>query len=134
YMSLKLVICIVWLPFHSPATRMEKARFHELGPRAGFSSAPEFHRNERWPCVFCLVFPSCFCPSYWPTGGEMRRVSGLAALGALALSFCCWIFLAGLFWSSTRDTLTQICARVDYVKHLKEQASEEVQAEFKALV
>src|SRR5947207_3000238 len=92
YMSLKLVICILWLPFHSPATRMEKARFHELGPRAGFSSAPEFHRNERWPCVFCLVFPSCFCPSYWPTGGEMRRVSGLAALGALALSLCCWIF------------------------------------------
>jgi len=64
----------------------------------------------------------------------MRRVSGLAALGALALSFVVGFFLAGLFWSSTRDTLTQICARVDYVKHLKEQASEEVQAEFKALV
>ena len=50
-------------------------------------------------------------------------------------------FLAGL-WSSAHDTspLAQICARVDYVNGLQENlkgqeaASEEMRAEFKALV
>jgi hypothetical protein len=62
------------------------------------------------------------------------------AIVALALCFFAGYFLAG-WWSSARDTsLAQICARVDYVNGLQENlkgqeaASEEVRAEFKALV
>ena len=68
-------------------------------------------------------------------------VSRLVALVALALCFVAGYFLAGL-WSSARDTspLAKICARVDYVNGLQENlkgqeaASEEVRAEFRALV
>jgi hypothetical protein len=68
-------------------------------------------------------------------------ISRLAALVALVLCFVAGYFLASL-WSSSRDTgpLAQICARVDYVNSLQENltgqdaASEEVRAEFKALV
>jgi hypothetical protein len=70
-------------------------------------------------------------------------VSRLVAVVALALCFVAGYFLAGL-WSSARDTspLAQICARVDvdYVNGLQENlkgqeaASEEVRAEFNALV
>jgi hypothetical protein len=58
--------------------------------------------------------------------------------GALVFCFVAGFFLAGL-WSSSRDKnpLAQICARVDYVNGLQENlkgtASEEVQAEPKAL-
>jgi hypothetical protein len=68
-------------------------------------------------------------------------VSRLVALVALALCFVAGYFLAGL-WSNARDTspLAQICARIDYVNGLQENlngqeaASEEVRAEFRALV
>ncbi len=68
-------------------------------------------------------------------------VSRLVAVVALALCFVAGYFLAGL-WSSARNTspLAQICARVDYVNGLQENlkgqeaASEEVRAEFNALV
>jgi hypothetical protein len=68
-------------------------------------------------------------------------VSRLAAVVALVFCFVAGYFLAGL-WASSRDTspLAQICARVDYVNSLQENlkgqdaASEEVRAEFKALV
>ena len=66
--------------------------------------------------------------------------SGLGALVALAFCFVAGYFVAG-WWSSARDTsLAQICARVDYVNGLQENlngqeaASEEVRAEFRALV
>jgi hypothetical protein len=69
-------------------------------------------------------------------------VSRLSASVALVLCFVAGYFLAGLLWTSTRDTnqLAQICARVDYVNSLQdklkgqEAASEEVRAEFKVLV
>jgi hypothetical protein len=68
-------------------------------------------------------------------------VSRIAAFVALAFCFVAGYFLAGLWWSA-RDTspLAQICARVDYVNGLQENlkgqdaASEEVRAEFRALV
>jgi hypothetical protein len=68
-------------------------------------------------------------------------ISRLAALVALVLCFVAGYFLASL-WSSSRDRspLAQICARVDYVNSLQENlkgqeaASEEMRAEFKALV
>ena len=68
-------------------------------------------------------------------------VPRLVALVALAFCFIAGYFLANL-WSNARDTtpLAQICARVDYVNGLQENlkgqdaASEEVRAEFKALV
>lgn len=68
-------------------------------------------------------------------------MSRLVALVALALCFVAGYFLAGL-WSNARDTspLAQICARIDYVNGLQENlnrqeaASEEVRAEFRALV
>ena len=74
-------------------------------------------------------------------GGKKMTVPRLAALVALAFCFVAGYFLAGL-WSSARNTspLAQICARVDYVNGLQENlkgqeaASEEVRAEFKALV
>jgi hypothetical protein len=76
-----------------------------------------------------------------PASGEKMTVSRLVAVVALALCFVAGYFLAGL-WSSARDTspLAQICARVDYVNGLQENlkgqeaASEEVRAEFNALV
>ena len=69
-------------------------------------------------------------------------VSKLVAFVALAFCFVAGYLLAGWWWSSARDTspLAQICARVDYVNGLQENlkgqeaASEEVRAEFKALV
>jgi hypothetical protein len=69
----------------------------------------------------------------------MRRRVG--AFVALAFCFVAGYFLAGL-WSSARHTspLAQICARVDYVNSLQENlkgqdaASDEVRAEFRALV
>src|SRR5262249_38580368 len=69
-------------------------------------------------------------------------VSRLVALVALAFCFVAGYLLAGWWWSSARDRspLAQICARVDYVNGLQENlkgqeaASEEVRAEFKALV
>src|SRR5215467_7210341 len=72
----------------------------------------------------------------------MMRVSRLGAFLALAFCFVAGYLLAGWWWSSARDTspLAQICARVDYVNGLQENlkgqeaASEEVRAEFKALV
>jgi hypothetical protein len=68
-------------------------------------------------------------------------VSKLAAFAALLFCFVVGYFLAHL-WSSSRDPspLAQICARVDYVNGMQENlkgqdaASEEVRAEFKALV
>jgi hypothetical protein len=71
----------------------------------------------------------------------MRRVSLLAAVGALALCFLSGFFLAAWFWTGTRDTPTvaRLCARVDYIKGLQENskgeeaASQDVQAEVKAL-
>jgi hypothetical protein len=68
-------------------------------------------------------------------------VSRLGAFVALAFCFVAGYFLAD-WWSSARDTspLAQICARVDYVNSLQENlkgqdaASDEVRAEFKALV
>ena len=68
-------------------------------------------------------------------------VSRLVAFVALAFCFVAGYLLAGLWWGA-RDTspLAQICARVDYVNGLQENlkgqeaASEEVRAEFKALV
>ena len=68
-------------------------------------------------------------------------VSRLLAFVPLALCFVAGYFLAGL-WPRARDTspLAQICARVDYVNGLQENlkgqdaASDEVRAEFKALV
>jgi hypothetical protein len=72
----------------------------------------------------------------------MMRVSRLGAFLALSFCFVAGYLLAGWWWSSARDTspLAQICARVDYVNGLQENlkgqeaASEEVRAEFKALV
>ena len=69
-------------------------------------------------------------------------VSRLVAFVALAFCFVAGYLLAGWWWSSARDTtpLAQICARVDYVNGLQENLkgqeaeSEEVRAEFKALV
>jgi hypothetical protein len=69
-------------------------------------------------------------------------VSRLVAFVALAFCFVAGYLLAGWWWSSARDTspLAQICARVDYVNGLQENlkgqeaASEEVRAEFNALV
>jgi LPS O-antigen subunit length determinant protein (WzzB/FepE family) len=69
-------------------------------------------------------------------------VSRLVAFVALAVCFVAGYLLAEWWSSSARDTspLAQICARVDYVSGLQENlkgqeaASEEVQAEFKALV
>ena len=69
-------------------------------------------------------------------------VPRLVALVALALCFVAGYLLASWWWSSARDTspLAQICARVDYVNGLQENlkgqeaASEELRAEFKALV
>jgi hypothetical protein len=69
-------------------------------------------------------------------------VSRLGAFVALAFCFVAGYLLAGCWWSSARDTspLAQICARVDCVNGLQENlkgqeaASEEVRAEFKALV
>jgi HAMP domain-containing protein len=69
-------------------------------------------------------------------------VPRLVALVALALCFVAGYLLASWWWSSARDTspLAQIRARVDYVNGLQENlkgqeaASEEVRAEFKALV
>jgi HAMP domain-containing protein len=64
-------------------------------------------------------------------------VTWLAALVALVFCFVAGYFVADL-WSK-RDTspLAKICARVDYLnglqENLKEVASEEVQAESKAL-
>lgn len=70
----------------------------------------------------------------------MRRVSLLAAVGALALCFFSGFFLAAWFWTSTRaPTVAQLCARVDYINGLQENlkgeeaASQEVQTEVKAL-
>jgi hypothetical protein len=71
----------------------------------------------------------------------MRRVSVLAAAGALGLCFVSGFFLAAWLWTSTGDTrpLAQLCARVDYINGLQENpkgeesATEEVQAELKAL-
>jgi len=68
-------------------------------------------------------------------------VSRIVTVVALALCFVAGYFLA-VWWSSARDTnfLAQICARVDCVNGLQENlkgqeaASEEVRAEFKALV
>jgi hypothetical protein len=68
-------------------------------------------------------------------------VSRLSAFLALAFCFVAGYLLAG-WWSGARDTspLAQICARVDYVNGLQENlkgqeaASEEVRAEFNALV
>ena len=68
-------------------------------------------------------------------------VSRIVTFVALAFCFVAGYFLAG-WWSSARDTnlLAQICARVDYVNGLQENlkgqeaASEEVRAEFNALV
>ena len=68
-------------------------------------------------------------------------MSRLGAFLALAFCFVAGYLLAG-WWSSPRDTspLAQICARVDYVNGLQENlkgeeaASEEVRAEFNALV
>jgi hypothetical protein len=68
-------------------------------------------------------------------------VPRLGALHAFVFCFVAGYFLAGL-WSSARDRrpLAQICARIDYVNALQENlkgqdaASEEVRAEFKALV
>ena len=70
------------------------------------------------------------------------KVPRLVAAGALAFCFVAGYLLADWWWSSARDTspLTQICARVDYVNGLQENlkgqeaASEEVRAEFRALV
>jgi hypothetical protein len=67
--------------------------------------------------------------------------SRIAAFVVLAFCFVAGYFFASL-WSSARDTslLAQICARVDYVNGLQENlrgqeaASEEVRAEFEALV
>jgi len=69
-------------------------------------------------------------------------VSRLVAFVALAFCFVAGYLLAGWWWSSAPDTsaLAQICARVDYVNGLQENltgqeaASEEVRAEFRALV
>jgi hypothetical protein len=69
-------------------------------------------------------------------------VSRLGPFLALALCFVAGYLLAGWWWGAARDTsaLAQICARVDYVNGLQENlkgqeaASEEVRAEFKALV
>jgi hypothetical protein len=69
----------------------------------------------------------------------MRRVSGLAAVGALALCFIIGFFLAGWLCTSTRQTspLANICARVDYAnsfeENLKGQASDELRDELRAL-
>ena len=68
-------------------------------------------------------------------------MSRLSAFLALAFCFVAGYLLAG-WWSGARDTspLAQICARVDYVNGLQENltgqeaASEEVRAEFRALV
>ena len=68
-------------------------------------------------------------------------MSRLSAFLALAFCFVAGYLLAG-WWSGARDTspLAQICARVDYVNGLQENlkgqeaASEEVRAEFNALV
>ena len=68
-------------------------------------------------------------------------MSRLGAFVALAFCFVAGYLLAYLWWSA-RDAspLAQICARVDYVNGLQENlkgqeaASEEVRAEFKALV
>ena len=68
-------------------------------------------------------------------------VSRIVTFVALAFCFAVGYLLAG-WWSSARDTnlLAQICARVDYVNGLQENlkgqeaASEEVRAEFNALV
>jgi len=68
-------------------------------------------------------------------------VSRLGAFFAVAFCFVAGYLLADLWWSA-RDAspLAQICARVDYVNGLQENlkgeeaASEEVRAEFKALV
>ena len=68
-------------------------------------------------------------------------MSRLGLFVALALCFVAGYLLAGL-WSSRRDTtpFAQICARVDYINGLQENlkaqeaASEEMRAEFKALV
>lgn len=72
----------------------------------------------------------------------MRRVSVLAAIGALALCFIFGFFLAGILWTSTRDlaTLARVCARVEQVNGLQENvkeheaANEQVRTELKALV
>ena len=66
----------------------------------------------------------------------------LGAFLALALCFIAGYFVAGLLWTSTRDTspLAQICARVDYVNSLQENlkgqdaASEDARGELKRLV
>src|SRR6202048_5223404 len=68
-------------------------------------------------------------------------VTRSTAIVALAVCFVAGYLLAG-WWSEGRDKspLEQICARIDYVNSLQENlegqqaASEEVQAEFKALV
>jgi flagellar basal body-associated protein FliL len=75
-------------------------------------------------------------------GGNEMTVSRLVALVALVFCFVAGYFLASWWGSSARDTspLAQICARIDYVNGLQESlkgqeaASEEVRAEFKALV
>jgi hypothetical protein len=70
-------------------------------------------------------------------------ISRLEAVLAFVICLGAGYLLAGWWWwSSARDTspLAQICARVDYVNGLQENlkgqeaASEEVRAEFKALV
>jgi hypothetical protein len=74
--------------------------------------------------------------------GEIRRVSVLAAVGALALAFILGFFLAGILWTSTRDpaVLARLCARVEYVNGLQESlkhyepANEPLRTEFRALV
>lgn len=66
-------------------------------------------------------------------------VYGLGAIVALVLCFVAGYVVAGLR-SSARDTLAQICARVDYVNGLQENlkgqdpATEEVSVGLKALV
>ena len=74
-----------------------------------------------------------------PTTRWSPTVYRLGAIVALAFCFVAGYVVASLR-SSARDTLAQICARVDYVNGLQENlkgqeaASEEVRAEFKALV
>jgi hypothetical protein len=68
-------------------------------------------------------------------------VSRIVTFVALAVCFVAGYFFS-VWWSSGRDinVLAQICARVDYVNGLQENlkgqdaASEEVRAEFKALI
>ena len=74
--------------------------------------------------------------------GTAPTISRANAIVALAVCFVAGYFLAEWGAPKTRDRspIVQICARVDYVNSLQENlegqdaASEEVRAEFKALV